>query len=293
MAVSGYDDVGSAAVGRGSIFFEDVEVPAERMLAEENAAFRTVMSGFDYSRALIGLQCLAVAEVSLRETWTYATEREAFGAPIVKNQGVSEPLAEAETWIEAAKLLCYKTLWLRDRGEPHTAEAAMCKWWAPKVAFDVIHRCLLTHGHFAYTRDLPFEQRLRDVMGLQIGDGTSQIQKMIIARERVAGSPSRTVEPLRWCRCRYGGMAGSQRCRCASGPAGVLGVGARGRKSVVFSSWNRYLIRREPLLQPHQPLGGRVSLSTFSADIHDIGSGTRFPPPCSLIGPPAIATICQ
>ena len=120
VAVSGYDDVGSAAVGRGSIFFEDVEVSAERMLAEENAAFRTVMSGFDYSRALIGLQCLAVAETSLRETWTYATEREAFGAPIVRNQGVSEPLAEAETWIEAAKLLCYKTLWLRDRGEPHT-----------------------------------------------------------------------------------------------------------------------------------------------------------------------------
>ena len=185
VAVSGYDDAGSAAVGRGSIFFEEVEVPAERMLAEENAAFRTVMAGFDYSRALIGLQCLAAAEVSLRETWTYATEREAFGAPIVRNQGVSEPLAEAETLLEAARLLCYKTLWLRDRGEPHTAEAAMCKWWAPKVAFDVIHTCLLTHGHFAYTRDMPFEQRLRDVLGLQIGDGTRQIQKMIIARERV------------------------------------------------------------------------------------------------------------
>lgn len=185
VAVSGYDDVGSAAVGRGSIFFQDVEVPAERMLAEENAAFRTVMSGFDYSRALIGLQCLAAAAASLRETWAYAAEREAFGAPIVRNQGVSEPLAEAETLLEAARLLCYKTLWLRDRGEPHTAEAAMCKWWAPKVAFDTIHTCLLTHGHFAYTRDMPFEQRLREVLGLQIGDGTQQIQKMIIARERV------------------------------------------------------------------------------------------------------------
>lgn len=185
VAVSGYDDVGSAAVGRGSIFFEDVQVPAERMLAEENAAFRTVMAGFDYSRALIGLQCLAPAAVSLRETWAYAAEREAFGAPIVRNQGVSEPLAEAETLIEAARLLCYKTLWLRDRGEPHTAEAAMCKWWAPKVAFDAIHTCLLTHGHFAYTREMPFEQRLRDVLGLQIGDGTRQIQKMVIARERV------------------------------------------------------------------------------------------------------------
>ena len=185
VAVSGYEDVGSAAVGRGSLFFEDVEVPAERMLAEENTAFRTVMSGFDYSRALIGLQCLAPAAVSLRETWAYAAEREAFGAPIVRNQGVSEPLAEAETLLEAARLLCYKTLWLRDRGEPHTAEAAMCKWWAPKVAFDVIHTCLLTHGHFAYTRDMPLEQRLREVLGLQIGDGTQQIQKMIIARERV------------------------------------------------------------------------------------------------------------
>ena len=185
VAVSGYDDVGSAAVGRGSLFFEDVEVPAERMLGEENAAFRTVMAGFDYSRALIGLQCLAPAAVSLRETWAYATEREAFGAPIVRNQGVSEPLAEAETLLEAARLLCYKTLWLRDQGEPHTAEAAMCKWWAPKVAFDVIHACLLTHGHFAYTKEMPFEQRLRDVLGLQIGDGTQQIQKMIIARERV------------------------------------------------------------------------------------------------------------
>lgn len=185
VAVSGYDDVGSAAVGRGSLFFEDVEVPAERMLAEENAAFRTVMSGFDYSRALIGLQCVAAAAVSLRETWAYAAEREAFGAPIVRNQGVSEPLAEAETLLEAVRLLCYKTLWLRDRGEPHTAEAAMCKWWAPRVAFDAIHTCLLTHGHFAYTRDMPFEQRLRDVLGLQIGDGTQQVQKMIIARERV------------------------------------------------------------------------------------------------------------
>jgi cyclohexanecarboxyl-CoA dehydrogenase len=61
----------------------------------------------------------------------------------------------------------------------------MVKWWAPKVAFDIIHQCLLTHGHYGYTKDLPFEQRMRDVLGLQIGDGTAQIQKMIIAREIV------------------------------------------------------------------------------------------------------------
>ena len=184
VSVSRFDDVGSGAVGRGSIFLEDVRIPVERRLGEENEAFRTVMAGFDYSRALIGLQCLAPALASLAETWEYATEREAFGRPIVSNQGVSEPLAEAETLMEAAKLLCYKTLWLRDNELPHTAEAAMCKWWPPKVAFDVIHQCLLTHGHMGYSKDLPFQQRLRDVLGLHIGDGTRQIQKMVIARSK-------------------------------------------------------------------------------------------------------------
>ncbi len=69
---------------------------------------------------------------SVEEAWEQVTTREAFGKKISKFEGVSFPLAEAETYIEAAKLLCYKTLWLRDQGQPHTAEAAMCKWWAPK-----------------------------------------------------------------------------------------------------------------------------------------------------------------
>ncbi|MBX3503905.1 MAG: acyl-CoA dehydrogenase family protein [Parvibaculum sp.] len=182
---SSFDDVGSRAVGRGSIFFDDVRVPARYLIGTEGKGFAQVMQGFDYSRALIGLQCLGSAAASLEETWKYVTERFAFGNPLAKYQGVTEPLAEAETYIEAARLLCYKTLWLRDNGLPHTAEAAMCKWWAPKTAFQVIHRCLLTHGHGGYSTDLPHQQRLRDVMGLQIGDGTEQIQKMIISRERV------------------------------------------------------------------------------------------------------------
>ncbi|MEM7255140.1 MAG: acyl-CoA dehydrogenase family protein [Pseudomonadota bacterium] len=180
-----FDDVGSESVGRGSIFFENVEIPRGSLLASENQGFRTVMVGFDYSRALIGLQVLAAADASLREAWDYAVQRQAFGQSIVRNQGVSEPLAEAETWLEAAKLLCYKTLWLRDQDKPHTTEAAMCKWWAPKTAFDIIHRCLLTHGHLGYSKDMAVQQRLRDVLGLQIGDGTAQIQKMVIAREMV------------------------------------------------------------------------------------------------------------
>lgn len=180
-----FDDVGSIAVGRGSIFFDDVEVSETWMLGGEGEGFRQVMQGFDFSRALIALQCLAPAAASLAETWDYITERQAFGNPLGRYQGVTEPLAEAETLLTAATLLCYKTLWLRDQGMPHTSEAAMCKWWAPQVAFKVIHRCLLTHGHSGYSKDLPHQQRLRDVMGLQIGDGTEQIQKMIIAREKI------------------------------------------------------------------------------------------------------------
>ncbi len=180
-----FTDVGSAAVGRGSIFFDDVRVDETRRIGQEGAGFHQVMNGFDYSRALIGLQVLAAARASLDETWTYITQREAFGNPLAKYQGVTEPLAEAETLLNAARLLCYQTLWLRDQGRPHTAEAAMCKWWAPKVAFDTAHRCLLTHGHAGFSRDLPHQQRMRDILGLMIGDGTEQIQKMIIAREKV------------------------------------------------------------------------------------------------------------
>ncbi len=179
-----FNDLGSKAVGRGSIFFDDVRVPAAWRLAEEGQGFVQVMQGFDYSRALIGLQCCATAQASLDETWAYVTERQAFGAPIAQYQGVSFPIAEGEGMIAAVRQLCYHTLALRDAGEAHTAEAAMCKWLGPKTAVDVIHQCLLTHGHYGWSLDMPHQQRLRDVMGLEIGDGTAQIMKMIVARER-------------------------------------------------------------------------------------------------------------
>jgi cyclohexanecarboxyl-CoA dehydrogenase len=180
-----FNDIGTQPVGRGSVFFDDVHVPAECLMAEENRAFGTIMSGFDYSRALIGLECIGPAQASVDETWAYVQEREAFGAPIAQYQGVSFPLAEAETQLTMMRQLCYHTLGLRDTGRRHTAEAAMCKWYVPKTACEIIHQCLLLHGHYGYTSDLPFHQRYNDVLGLQIGDGTAQIQKLVIAREKV------------------------------------------------------------------------------------------------------------
>lgn len=180
-----FDDIGTKPVGRGSVFFDDVFVPAECLMAEENKGFSKIMTGFDYSRALIGLECIGPAQASVDEAWQYSRERIAFERPIAQFQGVSFPLAEAETQLTMMRQLCFHTLSLRDHRLPHTAEAAMCKWYVPKTTCEIIHQCLLTHGHYGYTTDLPFHQRYLDVMGLQIGDGTAQIQKLVIAREKV------------------------------------------------------------------------------------------------------------
>jgi cyclohexanecarboxyl-CoA dehydrogenase len=180
-----YSDMGSRAVGRGAAHFTDVHIPASHLLGEEGQGFTQVMQGFDFSRALIGLQCVGLAQVTLDETWAYVSQREAFDQPLSKFQGVSFPLAEAETMLSAARLLCYQTLWFKDHGLPHTMQAAMCKWWVPKIAFEVVQNCLLLHGQYGYRTDLPLEQRLRDVLALQIGDGTAQIMKLIIARRKL------------------------------------------------------------------------------------------------------------
>ncbi|HEX4109841.1 MAG TPA: acyl-CoA dehydrogenase family protein [Solirubrobacteraceae bacterium] len=186
-----FDDHGSKSVGRGSLFFEDVRLPGSHLLGAEGGGFIGVMQGFDYSRALLSLQTLAVARRSLEETWASAAERTSFGRPLTAHQGVSFPLAEAETQLTACRWLCLRTLWLKDQGLPHTAEAAMCKWWGPKLAYEVVQTCLLTSGHGGYSTELPHEQRMRDILGLQIGDGTSQIMKLVIARQKAG----RTAAP--------------------------------------------------------------------------------------------------
>jgi len=180
-----FNDVGSRIIGRGPVFFDDVRVPVAHMVGAENKGFTEVMAGFDYSRALIALQCVGAAQASLDEAWAYTRERHAFGRPVAQFQGVTFPLAEGESRITAIRQLSFHALALRDAGRPHTSEAAMVKWMGPQAAFDVIHQCLLTFGHYGWTRDTPHQRRMRDVMGLEIGDGTAGVMKLIIARERV------------------------------------------------------------------------------------------------------------
>jgi cyclohexanecarboxyl-CoA dehydrogenase len=180
-----FSDMGTIAVGRGAVVFAGARVPGSHLLGEEGKGFVQVLQGFDFSRALMGLQSIGAAQQTIDETWTYVSSRTAFDRPLSTNQAVAFPLAEAEALLAAARLLCYQTLWLRDTGQPHTAEAAMCKWLAPKTSYDVIAQCLLLHGHYGYRTDLPIEQRLRDVLGLQIADGTAQIMKLVIARHHL------------------------------------------------------------------------------------------------------------
>lgn len=180
-----FADVGSRPVGRGQVFFDDVEIPETAMVGREGEGFTKVMQGFDLSRFLIALMCIGTAQASVDETWRYIQDREAFGRPLAKFQGTTFPLAEHDSKLAAVRALSYQGLALRDRGMPHTKEAAMVKWMGPKWGTDIIQDCLVLHGHYGWGMDLPHLQRMIDVMGLQIGDGTSHIMKTIIARETI------------------------------------------------------------------------------------------------------------
>jgi cyclohexanecarboxyl-CoA dehydrogenase len=179
---TGFDDLGGRSIGRASLHFDGLPVGRDRLVGAEGDGFVSVMQGFDYSRAIIGLACLGAAQASLDETFQWVRDRAAFGQPIGKFQGVSFPLAECATYVRGARHVCYEALWKKDHDLEHSTEAAMAKYWAPKLATEVIHQCLLTFGHMGYSAESPLGQRLRDVIGLEIGDGTAQASKLVIAR---------------------------------------------------------------------------------------------------------------
>jgi cyclohexanecarboxyl-CoA dehydrogenase len=184
ITMSRIEDLGVESTSAGIVSFEDVRIPRKYLLGdEEGRGFIEVMRAFDVNRAFLALMAMAKAEVSVEETCDYVRQRVQFGRPLAGFQSVSFKLAEAATSIELGQWLCYRALWMKDSGVRHSKESAMVKWWCYRKAFDIIHECLLTHGHYGYSKDLPFEQRLRDVIGGEIGDGTAEIMKLVIARE--------------------------------------------------------------------------------------------------------------
>ncbi|CAN5445189.1 acyl-CoA dehydrogenase family protein [soil metagenome] len=192
-----YKSAGERVTQRGQAFYTDLRVPAINLLGAEGGGFREAMQFFDYNRAFLALACIGAAERSLDDMITHIQQRHTFGQPLMKNQGVTFQIAEHMTRLESAKLLAYKVLSMKDTGQPHSKEAAMIKAYGINQAFKALHTCVILSGWPAYSSDIPHEQRMRDVMGLEIGDGTPEIMKMIVARE-VFGRESlpyrRTVE---------------------------------------------------------------------------------------------------
>jgi cyclohexanecarboxyl-CoA dehydrogenase len=178
-----FNDMGGIPSGRAWITFDDVRIPAAFRIAGEGEGFTKVMYGFDFARVLCALAAVGMAEQTLSDAIKYVKNRTAFGSPISRFEGVSFKLAEAATLIEAARLICYQALKLRDDNLPHTKEAAMAKWYGATTVTGCIHELLLLFGWRGCSEQLPVEQRLRDAIGLRIGDGTSEIMKLIIARE--------------------------------------------------------------------------------------------------------------
>jgi cyclohexanecarboxyl-CoA dehydrogenase len=176
------DDLGCRAVPRGVVRFQNVEVPAEARVGEEGSAFVRISRFFDVNRAVIGLKCIGAALQSIDETLVWAQQRVVFGKPLLAQQGVAFELAESVTELELARWQCYRVLWMRQQGRPCQWEGAMVKWYAPKVAAQALLKCLRFHGHYGYSTELPIQQRLRDVIGWQIGDGSEEVMKLIIAR---------------------------------------------------------------------------------------------------------------
>lgn len=175
--------MGCLPLGWGTLHFDDVFVPSSHRIGEHGAGFRAVMSHFDFSRAALGLLCLGAARASLDEALAYSQQRQAFGRPLADFQGISFLLAEQATYVEAARWMCYRALWLRASGQPHTAQASMGKWWPPVVAKNAIEAAIRVHGNLGYAVEFPLQQRYRDVFAYLIADGTAEIQKKIIARE--------------------------------------------------------------------------------------------------------------
>ncbi|MFI1831233.1 acyl-CoA dehydrogenase family protein [Streptomyces sp. NPDC020412] len=175
-------DLGCRAGGRGRIVFDGVFVDERDVVGEPGLGFVEVMRGFGVSRALIALMAIAVGRAALDEAIAHAGKREAFGNPIGTFQSVAFPLVEHVTLLHAARLVSYEALHRADAGRDPRVPANMAKWWAPKAAVEAVHQSLLTMGHLGWSEDGPVAQRLRDVIGLQLADGTAAATKLVIAR---------------------------------------------------------------------------------------------------------------
>jgi alkylation response protein AidB-like acyl-CoA dehydrogenase len=176
------EKMGLHASNTGELIFEDCRIPAANLLGEEGEGDKLFLRTLDGGRIGIGAMALGLAQAAYEAASAYATERHQFDRPIASFQGVAFKIADMATGIDAARLLVYRAAWLKDCGKPYTTEAAMAKLFASEVARQVTNDAIQVHGGYGYVTEYHVERYLRDAKLTEIGEGTSEIQRLVIAR---------------------------------------------------------------------------------------------------------------
>ena len=177
------DKLGLHASATGELRFEGARIPAGNLLGEEGQGFRMFLKILDGGRISIGALAVGLAQAALDATIPYAQTREQFGRPIGTFQGVAFMVADMATEIEAARSLVWKAAWLKDQGRDYGLTAAEAKLFASEVSARATNAAIQVHGGYGYTTDYPVERFMRDAKLTEIGEGTSQVQRLVIARK--------------------------------------------------------------------------------------------------------------
>lgn len=176
------DKLGIRGSDTHSLMFTDVKVPVENRIGEEGFGFTYAMETLNGGRIGIAAQALGIAAGAYELALAYSKERKAFGKPISQHQAIQFKLADMATQIEAARLLVYKSAWLKDQGEDYAHASAMAKLYASEVAMSVTVEAVQVHGGYGYVKEYHVERMMRDAKITQIYEGTSEIQRIVISR---------------------------------------------------------------------------------------------------------------
>ncbi len=175
------DKMGMRAAVNSELMFDECRIPKENILGKEGDGFRIAMTILDSARIGASAQAVGLAQAALDEAVKYAKEREQFNRPIARFQAIQFMLAEMATQIEAARLLTYNAALLKDKGARFTKEVAMAKLYSSKICTEVVSNAVQIHGGYGYMKDYPVERYYRDAKVLEIYEGTSEVQRMVIA----------------------------------------------------------------------------------------------------------------
>jgi alkylation response protein AidB-like acyl-CoA dehydrogenase len=165
------------------VLLSDCEVPRDALLGTENGGFADALRVLDGGRIGIGAMAVGLAQGAYEASIRYAKERVQFGVPIADHQAIQFTVADMATRIDAARALVWRAAWLRDEGRPFTKEASMAKLYASEMSSFVTNKAVQIHGGYGYIEDYPVGRMLRDAKLTEIGEGTSEIQRLVIARE--------------------------------------------------------------------------------------------------------------